>query len=85
MNSKSNSEIFILKDTIPEEEEVAGEEEEKKKEKEKEEEEEEEEEEEGEESNESCLGKTFRIICPCITRKKEPELMEYESGSQAQF
>jgi hypothetical protein len=30
-----------------------------------------------------CFTKLYQTVCPCIARKKEPELMEYESGSQA--
>jgi len=30
-----------------------------------------------------CFTKLYQTVCPCIASKKQPELMEYESGSQA--
>jgi len=36
-------------------------------------------------AKQSCFGRCFKCFCPCIARKKEPELMEYQSGSEAEF
>ena len=35
-----------------------------------------------EELKESIVKRVCGIVCPCFCRKKEPELMEYESGTQ---
>ena len=47
--------------------------------------EEETEDEEESEPKESIIRRVCGICCPCICRKKEPELMEYESGSQVNY